>query len=351
MDDVRVTAVCPASRLTATLELLHAAILDAALTEATVTYARTRRTTWLDTLFATDPSRQALFRHEVLLWGATSPYGMEFEDTAADARSVTLDQVQKALTLLRDPKRTVIAIAGGYDDATLPRLVEGAFGSMAAASLAPAPVPNASIPRASRQVVLLDRSGAVTARIRVGASSAPINETDGFALLVLSQIVGSLDYGRLQARLRRELHLTDKVGSERFAGRMGDGFVLTAEVPTSAAGQTLHEIELLAKALIEHDVGADELGAAKERLVAEEAGSFERVRDVAGVMLSVNAIGLDPDTRFQTYAAKLAAIGSGDIRRVAERFLAPSAWKVVVIGDAATIRPELVRVGYPPDAR
>ena len=76
-------------------------------------------------------------------------------------------------------------------------------------------------------------------------------------------------------------------------------------------------------------------------------GFFQSVNATAGAISTVYLEGL-PETYYQEYAAKINAVTSDDLVRVAQKYIDLGNINIVVVGDRATIDEPLRKTGIAP---
>ncbi|HUK33254.1 MAG TPA: hypothetical protein VLV86_05050, partial [Vicinamibacterales bacterium] len=85
-------------------------------------------------------------------------------------------------------------------------------------------------------------------------------------------------------------------------------------------------------------VPADELGRAKNYVALRYPLGFETTGDVAARLEQALIYHL-PDDFFSTYVQKIEAVTGADVQRVAQKYILPGKFAVVIAGDRAAIEP------------
>jgi len=75
-------------------------------------------------------------------------------------------------------------------------------------------------------------------------------------------------------------------------------------------------------------------------------GQFESSEDVLSAMMSNDLYGR-PDDYYETLAAKYRGLTAADLDKAIRDAVDPNGFVWVVVGDAAKIRPQLEKLGYP----
>jgi zinc protease len=121
-----------------------------------------------------------------------------------------------------------------------------------------------------------------------------------------------------------------------FDMRLGPGpFVAGAGVQTDKTADALREFfnELTG---IRKPVPAEELARAKNYVALRYPGAFETTGDISRRLEDAVVYHL-PDTYFATYVQNIQAVTAADVQRVADKYIDPDKFAVVVVGDRQKI--------------
>jgi zinc protease len=345
-DDVSFELLCPNDELDVGLKILGEVARNPRLDESNFEYRKALQIPYLNTR-ATRPADLLYETHEALLFGATHPYGAAASETAADVAKITRADLLAALSVLRDPRRMTIAVVGSFDATHLKAALEADFGAIAPGAAAKAgPAPRPTPPPASRRSAFVDRPGAATVRVRVGSALPYLGGEDDYAGLVLEHVLGDRVLGRLHDRVVVERAITDDIDTSFVNRPAGSELVVSAQGPAARAVELVKAIESTFADVIRDGVHDDELRAARDAVVWQEAGSFERVSGVAYAIVALAGRGDDPDARLRSYGDRIRGVTATEVRDLAARFLSAEKLALVVLGDGATVREPLVRAGY-----
>ena len=89
---------------------------------------------------------------------------------------------------------------------------------------------------------------------------------------------------------------------------------------------------------ISKPIPAEELARAKNYIALGFPSDFETTRDLAGHAEELIVYKL-PDDYFERYVANIQAVTADAVQKVAARYIQPSKFAVVVVGDRKTIEP------------
>jgi predicted Zn-dependent peptidase len=219
------------------------------------------------------------------------------------------------------PQRMVVALVGDLDpDATL-RLVRDTLGRLPRSSAAPPPPtrePEHDGPR--RVTIYYDAEP----QIAIGYLRPPLTDPDSTAFDVLGDVLGRDRVGRLYRALVLDQGVATAVVTESGPGRRYANLFAVAATPN--APHTLEEVETAVLAELErvrHEpIGQDELDRARNALEMGLAHNLESNKGLAGSLAYFEAIA--GDWRFPyRQTERMEELTPEDVRRVAERYLAP----------------------------
>ena len=260
----------------------------------------------------------------------------------------SLDKIdRKALTEYRDtflvPNNAYLILVGSLPArAAAMKTITGLFGTWQQKAL-PEYKP-ATVPPASKQMVLVDRPGSVQADIEIGRTAAVKRDTDYFPQVVGSVILGGGTNSRLFSDVREKR-----------------GFAYDAHTepnPLDEAGT------LAAVTQIRNEVAAEGLGVVKDHLdrMANEPVSAEELRDAKNLVNGMFLIQLEPQAGLanqlvtmkvqnlpkdylETYTTKINSVEPAQVQAVAKKYMATENSTVVVVGDAEKLKESMDKLG------
>jgi zinc protease len=328
----------PVSRLADALPVMADVVARPAFPEAELKRLREER---LASLLETedDPEQLIGVAFPRLVFGPKHRYGSPQIGTPESLGSITVADLKAFHGSHYRPANAALIVAGDVTAETIVPMLEGALGGWkGAAAAAPASIAGGTAAQLkTRQVFLIDKPGAAQSQIRLGWIGAPRATPDYFALRVLNTILGESFTSRLNTNLR-EVHGYTYGASSRFDMRLSAGaFFAAAGVQTDKTTESLKEffIEL---ARIHEAVPAEELEKAKNYLALQLPRSFETTRGTANALAQAYLYDLPADY-YATYADRVRAVTAADVKRVADKYIQPDKFAVVIIGDRKTIEP------------
>jgi len=282
-----------------------------------------------------DPEQLIQFAFPRMVFGPQLRYGTPAVGTAAGLRSITIADLKAFHESHYRPANAALVVAGDVTaDAILPLLEKAFAGWKGAEAASPAAVPQAAqVP--ARRVFLVDKPGAAQSQIRIGWIGVARSTPDYFALRVLNTILGEAFTSRLNNNLR-EVHGYAYGAGSRFDMRLSPGpFYAAAGVQTDKTADALKEF------FVELDrihplVPADELEKAKNYVALLLPRDFETTRSTANALAQMFVYGLPADY-YETYGAHVRAVTAEDVKRVADKYIQPGKFDVVIVGDSKAI--------------
>lgn len=277
------------------------------------------------------------------LYGADHPFGRPIGGLSETVRSLSRAGLVDFYSRRFAPENAYLIAVGDVDAEQLLPLIDGAFAGWSRRTAIPA-TDHKMVPRNGVTVHIVDRPGAPQSEVRVGRRGPPRLVDGHSALVVANSVLGGAFSSRLNMLLREEKAYTYGVSSN-FAFRAGGGpFIASTAVFTGATADTVDTIVREMGRLGEQPVPADELERARNYLVLGLPRTFETTGDIAEHVSEVALHGLGDDY-YDEYAGRMRAVTAEDVKAAAARWLAPDDLVVVVVGDAAAVRPGLEYLG------
>jgi predicted Zn-dependent peptidase len=328
----------PVSRLEPALALLAEIVRWPAFPDAEIERLRDERLT--DLLQArADPRRRADEAFADAIYAPSSPYRRPAGGTAETVGELTAGALRDLHARAASPSRAALVVAGDVDPDAVVAMAASLFGDWAPAPGAgpgapgnPGPAVDDSPARDGRLVRVVHRPGAVQTEIRIGHAGLSRRHPDFHAVSVMSAILGGLFNSRLNMNLREEKGYTYGAGAgfdlRRGRGPFSARAAVNTEVTVPAVGEILAELDRIR----ETPVADPELRAARDYLVGVFPLRFETPGPVVGSLAGLFVHDL-PDDELATYRARIEAVTTDDVLRVARDHIRPEAAAVILVGD------------------
>jgi predicted Zn-dependent peptidase len=272
--------------------------------------------------------------YAAILYGERHPYGRPLTGTEASTRVITRADVQRFYQTYFRPNNATLIVVGDVTANDVEQRVRTLFGSWARGNVAPTQFaePPAGLATA---IYLIDKPGAPQSSVRIGSIGVPRSTDDYFSILVMNTILGGAFTSRLNNNLRETHGYTYGAGSGFAMRRSAGPFTARAEVVGAKSDSSLIEFMKELRAIRE-TVPDPELEKAKRYLQLQLPGEFETTGDIASQLIPVVVHGLPLDY-YNSYVQRIENVTAGDVQRVAERYVDPSKFAVVVVGDRKAI--------------
>jgi len=278
------------------------------------------------------------------LYGPTHPYGRPVDGLEATIGALALDDVRAFHDRFWRPNNAVVTLAGDFEPATLAEELERAFSRWRPAPL-PVTAPTPRLPSLPR-LVMVDRPGAPQSVLRMVGPGSSRLAPDRPAVQMLNVVLGGTFTSRLNFTLREKKGYTYGASSGFSAFRRPSSFTVRTSVFTQVTGAAITDALEEIGRMRTDDVGDAEMTKARATLLDRTAEALSTASGVAGTFADMGLYGLPADEPARFIAA-VAATTADDMKQAAARYLDPDRLGIVVVGDRATIEPELRALGLP----
>jgi zinc protease len=241
------------------------------------------------------------------------------------------------------PNNAILAIVGDIRDNEALELVKKYFGAWAQKN-SPADhfSPPASLTHSTLKVI--DKN-LTQANIILGHVGIERKNPDFYAVSVMNYILGGGGFSsRLVNRIRDELGLVYDVDSGFQANVMPGPFTVRLQTRNAAAKQAIMSVVEEIKHIRTEPVSDQELADAKAYLVGSFPLRLDTTVKLAALLtlIELHNLGL---SYFDDYPKAITAVTKEDVLRVAQKYLHPDAYALVVVAKEAEakISPEIVQ--------
>ena len=194
--------------------------------------------------------------------------------------------------------------------------------------------------RGGRRIVLVDRPGSVQSELRVGHLGIARDDERYFPAMVMAALLGGVFGSRLNLRLREELGYTYGARASFDPRRAVGPLTASAAVQTEVTVDAIRELLIQLERIGEAPPTEVEVAEVRDFLVGVFPLRFETTGGIAAAIEPL-AVYDQPHDWWQTYRAKLEAIGTDDVHRVARELVRPEEALILLTGDASVLRAEL----------
>lgn len=289
----------------------------------------------------TQPQEIAHERYAALLF-PDHPYGRMYP-AAQSLGAYTTAQVRAFYTHNVGAARAHLYVVGRFDGAIAERAAQAAFTDWSAGS---PPTVNVPTPHAARQLVLIDRPGAVQSTLDLGLPVADPTSADWIPLAVTNALLGGSFNSRITSNIRERKGYTYSPFSSVTARYHVADWAEEADVTTSATGASLKEIFGEIDRLRDTAPSADELKGIQNYLAGVYVLRASALTGLMALLQNVDLQGLG-DAYLSEYIRHVYAVTPADVQGMTQKYLDPSKMAVVVAGDKKTVADQLTPYGTP----
>jgi len=271
-----------------------------------------------------------------------NPYRRAANGTEKTVPKITRnDLVQFHHTYYR-PNRTIVAIVGDIREHEALDVVRKHFGKWTKKDGVPSTF-SPAVPLQQPKLKLIDKD-LTQANVILGHLGIDRKNPDFYAVSVMNYILGGGGFSsRLVNRIRDQKGLAYDVDSGFQANVMPGPFTVQLQTRNAAANQAIASVVEEMKRIRTEPVSDQELADAKAYLI----GSFPLRLDTTGklaallTLVELHGLGL---SYFEDYPKAIRAVTKEDVLRVAEQYLHPDVYALVVVAkqSEAKINPEMV---------
>lgn len=337
----------PSTRLARALELFGEIVQHPSYDVADVERHVALRTSEIEQTM-TNPSSLAALAVRAVTFDRSSRDSRPQGGTRASVAKVTPDLVRGFHDRHWRAEGSTLILAGDLFGTDVNGLVERAFGSWdrgAGPALHVVPLPSSEpVVREGKPVVhLVDLPGAVQTELRVAGLGVDRTSMDFAPLQIAAMAMGGSFGSRLNSLLREDLGYTYGVHFSVAPARLGGTWAVSCAVRT--------------------EVAVDALQRTLDLMALDEPFTDEEVRDAVNQQLGIAPLRYDTAGAIASQAATLAAAGWGPefvnlhFSRLAavtpttasaayRRIVAPQSSRLVLVGDAAVLTPQLEAAGF-----
>jgi zinc protease len=340
-DAFRVGVSVPVGVLPGAVELMAEAARTPRLDPADVNRVRDDEVTALRMDWA-EPGPRADAALRADLFGAAERYGRPLHGDPASVAAVTVDDVAAfhAAWLTRPG---VLLVAGDLDRLDLDALGAAAFAGTAGEPLEPAGPLDVPV-RDTRRVLLVDRPGSVQSTLRLGHRSPHRAHPDYVPISLAATVLGGAFTSRLNHLIREVRGYTYGIRGDFAMTRRFGRFAVSAAVQTAVTVPALADtVGEIARMRLD-GVTEPELAVARTWRAGQLSVEMQTPGAIAGALATLVVHGL-PDDYHATLRERLLGATVPEVSAAAATHLHPEGLTLVIEGDAAIIRDELVASG------
>jgi zinc protease len=291
-----------------------------------------------------EPSFVASTVFNSLLFGSENAFSYPDEGTIETVQDITLDDVRAFYEARYAAGAGSVVAVSDLSEAELTAALGEAIGDWSGE--APGRAPLAEFPALSTEALyLVDKPGAAQSEIRIGKRAMPFDATGEFYRANLANfILGGAFNSRINLNLREDKGYT--YGARSFFNGTDDYgyFRAQAGVRTDVTAPSIEEFVSEIDGYGQGGITAGELAFTQEAIGRSEAREYETPRQKLGFLSQIQTYDLPRDF-VERQQAILEGLTPGEVAEIADDHFATEDMIMVVVGDAASIRPSLEALG------
>ena len=292
----------------------------------------------------TQPATIAAMVYQMLLFGEDNSFAYMNAGTEETVSNLTLDDVKQFYAANYSPKiSSIIAVSDQSQDSLVEKLkVFNNWKGDAVPDVVLKPFPNVQ----ANRIYLVDKPGAVQSEIRVGKRSLKYDpDGDYYRATLMNFSLGGAPGSRLNQNLRQDKGYTYGAFSG-FGGSKDYGtFTASAAVRADATADSIVEFENEIRGYSESGITEPELTRTRKAIGQRDARKYETPAQKIGFLSQILTYDLDDD--FVSVQNRiLEEIGQEELNNLAAEHLNMDDMIIVVVGDKASVLPQLEDLGY-----
>ncbi|AJR07571.1 insulinase family protein [Photobacterium gaetbulicola] len=280
---------------------------------------------------------------EVLFGGTT--FSLPPEGTKGSLESITLEDVKAFQRRYYTPNGADIVVVGDIDKAKL----NTSLGFLADWQGMPEPsYVTPALPSLPKQTVwLVDKPGAPQTVIRLARQGLPYDATGELYETQLANfnLAGNFN-SRINLNLREDKGYTYGAGGYQSGGKEVGLSVYYAQVRADATLPSVKEFLAELDKMSSEGVTEEELNFMRLAVGQKDALNYETPSKKAQLLGQILTYSL-PENFVETRNEIVASISKARIDELAAKWFNPSDYQIIVVGDAASLKPQLETLGLP----
>ncbi|MEJ7599121.1 MAG: pitrilysin family protein [Kofleriaceae bacterium] len=278
-----------------------------------------------------------------LLWGPEHVRGwINSEQSVASIRREDLIAWHKQWFV---PANAILVVAGDVDAKKLKAQLEASFGRWAKGPVPPAPSFKEPGLSGSR-IRLIDKPGQTQTHIRIAQFGIKHDDPRFFDTLVWNYVLGG---GGFSSRLTKVVRVDGGKAygaSSSFDRNLDKGSFVAATFTRNSEALTTTKLMLTEIARMAKDgPKPEEVASATANIAGGYALRFQAAADVGGALIGAELHGFGREY-LQNYPVLIGKVDIASAKRAASEILDPSAYVIVMVGDAKDLEPQLKKEGW-----
>ena len=268
------------------------------------------------------------------------PYGNA--TTFDSLEAITRDDVVAFYESRRQPHNAVLIIAGAITTEEGLQYAEQHFADWEGSADA---VDFPQLPdHSDSQIYLVDRPGSTQANFLMGNVGMPGSSLDYFPARVMNEVLGGTFTSRLVQNIREDKGYTYSIGSGFSYPADTGRFVVSAAVRNDVIVPALEEVFKEIERIQTEPLTDEEINDARDGIVGGFVFGLETYQDFVETVASYKTRGVELD-RLNGWLGLINDVSTEDVLDVANTYIHPEEFIIVVVGDANEIQEQLETLG------
>ncbi len=271
---------------------------------------------------------------------AGHPYGNV--TTFESLEAITRDDIVAFYEARRQPDNALLVIAGAIATDEGLAYARQHFAAWEG-SAAPVSYPPLSASE-GQQIFLVDRPGSTQANFLLGNIGMPGGSLDYFPARVMNYVLGGTFTSRLVQNIREDKGYTYSIGSGfSFPADIGR-FVVSAAVRNDVIAPALEEVFMEIERIQTEPLTDAEINDARDGIVGRFVFTLETYQDFVETVASYKTRGVELE-RLRKWLGLIQDVSKDDVLEIANAYIHPDDFIIVVVGDASQIQEQLESLG------
>ena len=290
------------------------------------------------------PATTASTVYQLLLFGKDNAFSYLNVGTEESVAALTLDDVKQFYADYYSPSIADIVVVSDFEKDELKEklaiFADWKGDEVTRPELAPFP------DIGETKIYLVDKPGAAQSEIRIGKRSMTFDADGDYYRAGLANFsLGGAFNSRINLNLREDKGYTYGARSS-FSGNQEYGtFTAQAGVRTDATADSIIQFEKEISGVVADGLTETEMSFTRRALGQRDARRYETPSQKINILSQILEYDLPTDF-IQTQNEILASVGKEELDRLATEHMSLEEAVIVVVGDKATILPELQELGY-----
>jgi len=261
---------------------------------------------------------------------------------AADVEAVSADEVRASHRAALLPAGSTLVLVGDID----PQLAISEVGDALAGWASPGTATEMpALPvLTGRDLLLVDRPGAVQSQLRFSAAALPRTDPRYPAVQLANLVLGGYFSSRLVENLREDKGYTYSASSYLEFSPYGATLLVDTDVTTDVTAPAVLETRYELARLSAVPPTEAEVESARRYAIGSLLISLDSQPGLASTLAALAGVGLDASW-LRAHPGRLEAVTVEQVAAAAEKFFTPTAFTGVIVGDAAEVGGRLRALG------